>query len=116
MSTAWIIALVVAFIVVVGIRMRTTGADTAIAKQKIEQGALVIDVRTPEEYASGHFKGATNIPLADLPARIPEIGDKQKPIVVYCASGLRSARASRILVKAGFRDVTNAGGLSNLEK
>jgi phage shock protein E len=82
--------------------------------EKIKQGALVIDVRTAAEYAGGHYKGAIHISVTELMTRLSEIGDKQKPLVVYCASGRRSAQAAKILVDAGFQDVTNAGGLANL--
>lgn len=82
---------------------------------KIKQGATVVDVRTPQEYATGHYEGATNIPLQDLQGRLTELGDKQKAIVVYCASGMRSAQAAKVLAAAGFTDVTNAGGLGNLK-
>ena len=116
MNTVWIVVVVVVFLVVAGLSLRAAGADTALAKEKINKGALVIDVRTPAEYASGHYTGATNVPLAELKARLLEIGDKQKPIVVYCASGIRSAKAAKILAAAGFLDVTNAGGLSNLDQ
>ncbi len=84
-------------------------------KITIEQGSTVVDVRTPAEYAGGHYAGATNIPLQELPGRLSELGDKTKSVVVYCASGIRSAHAARMLAAAGFTDVTNAGGLSALK-
>lgn len=80
------------------LRLRAGGSHAPAAKEKIAQGARVIDVRTPAEYASGHFDGAKNIPLAELRARVSEIGEKQKSIVVYCASGMRSAQAAKILL------------------
>lgn len=116
MGASWIVALVViAVMVVIGIALRSSGAEAPAARDKIRQGALVLDVRTPAEYASGHYDGATNIPLGELKDRLAAIGDKQRSIVVYCASGVRSAAAARILRAAGFHDVTNAGGLSNLD-
>ncbi len=115
MSTGWIVVIVLAAVIAMAVvRMRVVGSNASDAKEKIAQGASVIDVRTPAEYASGHFNGAKNIPLAELQARVSEIGDKQKPIVVYCASGMRSAHAARILTASGFTDVTNAGGLASL--
>jgi len=83
-------------------------------QEKIENGALVLDVRSPAEYASGHFPRAQNIPVNDLHSRFHEIESKDRPIIVYCASGMRSALARRILKSAGFSDVTNAGGLKNM--
>lgn len=76
-----------------------------------EDNRLLLDVRTPEEFASGHIAGALNIPVDDLPVRLEEIaGYRSAPVIVYCRSGRRSLVASQILVKAGFRDVTNMTG------
>ncbi len=85
-------------------------------KQKISVGALVVDVRTPEEFARGHYKGAINIPLSEVPRRLSEFGAKEKPIVVYCRSGNRSGKAKSILLKNGFIDVTNGGGFRDMER
>ena len=86
-----------------------SGLKGAVVREKIKMGALAIDVRTPSEYQSDHYKGAKNIPLQELQSRLSELGDKNMPIVVYCASGLRSAMALKILTKAGFTDVMNGG-------
>lgn len=83
-------------------------------KDKILAGASVIDVRTPDEYEDGHYPGAKNIPVNLLPTRLDEIGPKDKPIIVYCASGSRSAVAQAMLKAKGFTDVTNAGGLEDM--
>jgi phage shock protein E len=82
--------------------------------EKIKNGALVLDVRTRDEFEEEHYEGALLIPVNELPARIAELGDKSRPIVVYCASGARSASAARFLKQSGFADVTNAGGLSDM--
>lgn len=109
----WIIlGLVAAFVVLKG--LMGAGGDKSLAKEKIAKGARVIDVRTPGEYAQGHFEGAINIPLQELEDRIKDVGPTNQAIVVYCLSGGRSSQAQRILKDAGFEDVTNAGGLSNL--
>jgi phage shock protein E len=100
----------------VALRMRTLASDRVAALEKIRQGASVIDVRAPEEYASGHYEGARNIPVQELQRRFAEVGDKAQAVVVYCASGIRSAQAARMLTAAGFTDVTNAGGLDNLRR
>jgi phage shock protein E len=83
-------------------------------EQKIKAGAVVVDVRTTDEYADEHFPRALNIPVNELAARTGEIGAKDKPVVLYCASGARSAMGSRILKSLGYADVTNAGGLSDM--
>jgi phage shock protein E len=82
---------------------------------KINSGAKVIDVRTPEEFRDGAYPGSFNIPLAELDKRLNEI-PKDKPIVLYCQSGARSAAAARVLKKAGYTDVVNAGGLSDMPR
>jgi phage shock protein E len=92
-----------------------SGLKGAVVREKIKMGAMAIDVRTPSEYKSGHYKGAKNIPLQELESRLSEFGGKDTPIVVYCASGMRSAKALKILTKAGFTDVMNAGTMRNLE-
>ena len=116
MSTTWIGSIILIAVIIVAVMSLGTGcANPAVIQEKISQGALVIDVRTPEEYSSGHYNGATNIPLAELKNHLPDISDKQKPIVVYCASGFRSAKAKQILAAAGFLNVTDAGSLKNLK-
>jgi rhodanese-related sulfurtransferase len=76
-----------------------------------DDGALLVDVRSPGEFAGGHIPGALNVPLPELGARAPELTKKGKPIVVYCASGMRSASASRVLQRAGAQ-VFDLGAMS----
>jgi rhodanese-related sulfurtransferase len=71
---------------------------------------LLIDVRTPGEYAAGHIAGSVNIPVEELAGRLDEV-PQGTPIVVYCRSGNRSATASRILVDAGYSNVYDLGGI-----
>jgi phage shock protein E len=85
-----------------------------IITEKIKAGAKIIDVRTPDEFADEHYENAINIPVNQIGARINEIGDKNQSIIVYCASGGRSASAAQILKTNGFKDVTNAGGLGDM--
>jgi NADPH-dependent 2,4-dienoyl-CoA reductase/sulfur reductase-like enzyme/rhodanese-related sulfurtransferase len=75
---------------------------------------LIVDVRTPEEYAGGAYPGALNIPLDELPHRIYELGDHNRPITLYCASGGRSGYALRMLQHMGFTNAENAGGISQM--
>jgi len=83
---------------------------------KLEAGAKVIDVRTKQEYAGGHYQGALNIPVDTLGSKLKGLGEKDAPLVVYCASGGRSSQAASILRAAGFSDVTNAGGIANMHR
>ena len=82
---------------------------------RIKAGAQIVDVRTPDEFRDGAYPGAVNIPVQSLGARMGEIS-KDKPVVVYCASGGRSATAARMLLQAGYTDVVNAGGLGDMPR
>jgi phage shock protein E len=93
--------------------------DIALAKKLMAEGAVVIDVRTAQEVAGGMVAGAHHIPIQELASRMGEVdklagGDKSKPFVLYCASGGRSGSAKQMLLKAGYTQVTNAGGYSDL--
>ena len=72
---------------------------------------LILDVRTPSEYSSGHIQGAVNISHDQLEQRIDEIpGDKSREIVVYCQSGRRSGIAEKILVEKGYTNIKSLTG------
>jgi len=83
---------------------------------KIKAGAKIIDVRTPEEFKEEHYPNALNIPVDQIRERLTEVGGKNGPIVLYCASGSRSAFAARMLRSAGYTDVINAGGLDDMPR
>lgn len=82
--------------------------------RRIQAGAAIIDVRTADEFEDEHYPKARNIPVNEIPSRLDEIGAKDKPVIVYCASGARSAMAARLLKANGFADVINAGGLDDM--
>jgi rhodanese-related sulfurtransferase len=79
--------------------------DGATAKALVDAGAKVVDVRTPEEFASGHVPGAVNIPYEEIAKRLAEVGPKDAPVVLYCRSGRRSGIAAEELTKAGYTKV-----------
>jgi len=79
----------------------------------VADGALLLDVRTPAEFAGGHLQGAKNIPVDELAGRLAELGSKETPVVVYCRSGGRSNRALGMLHKAGFEGARDLGAMSN---
>jgi rhodanese-related sulfurtransferase len=79
------------------------------ARELVEGGAVLIDVRTPQEFAAGHIEGAKNIPVQELEQRLDDVGARDGSVVVYCRSGARSKRAARILEGAGFTDVYDLG-------
>lgn len=80
-------------------------------RELCEAGALLLDVRTPKEFQGGHIQGAVNIPVQELPNRVADVGDPARPVVVYCQSGGRSARAAGILQQAGYQ-VEDIGPMS----
>lgn len=93
-------------------------ADTLKATRLFNDDALVLDVREDKEYAAGHIPKAKHIPLGQLQSRLNELDKhKNKPVLVTCRSGNRSAHACRILKKAGFESVYNqAGGILAWER
>ncbi|HEX9053091.1 MAG TPA: rhodanese-like domain-containing protein [Anaeromyxobacter sp.] len=110
-ATTITIALVIAFLVFRSLMTRR--APPALVAEKIKAGATIVDVRSEAEFGRGRYRGAINVPLPALSAKLNRI-PRDKPVVVYCASGSRSATAVRILRKAGYADVSNAGGLHHL--
>lgn len=82
------------------------------ARALVDGGARLVDVRSPGEFAGGHLDGALNIPVHELGNRVDELGDKARPVVLYCASGMRSASAAGALRRAGFADVHDLGAMS----
>jgi len=94
------------------------GSDKALnLPALVQDGALVVDVRTAAEFSGGHIEDAINIPY-DVIAR--EIGkhkaDKDHPVIVYCHSGSRSAAAKRSLTAAGYTCVVNGGSFRRMNK
>ena len=82
------------------------------ARSLVADGARLVDVRTSGEFSGGHLDGALNVPVGDLSKRIAELGDKAKPVVLYCASGMRSASAASTLRSAGFAEVHDLGAMA----
>lgn len=85
------------------------------AGELLAQGAIVVDVRTPQEFKSAHVKNAKNIPLNEVSGRIQEIRKWEKPVVFCCASGMRSGRATSMGKGAGI-PCANGGSWSNTER
>ncbi|MCL2383569.1 MAG: rhodanese-like domain-containing protein [Oscillospiraceae bacterium] len=90
--------------------------DASTAREQIreERGITILDVRTLEEHQGGHIPDSILIPVNELENRaINELQDKQARIFVYCRSGVRSVTASEILIRLGFENVYNLGGINN---
>ncbi|MGC4122814.1 MAG: rhodanese-like domain-containing protein [Myxococcales bacterium] len=82
------------------------------AHQLVKEGALLLDVRTPGEYAAGHVDGAVNIPFDQLSARQAELGAKTRAMVLYCHSGRRTGIGAKTLQDLGFTQVYDLGPMS----
>jgi len=88
--------------------------DEAIAIMESESDYMILDVRTPEEFADKHIPGAINIPNETIGTEeIPELPDKDQLILVYCRSGNRSKQASEKLVALGYTNIVEFGGIND---
>ena len=117
MRTA-LIALAVLVVLVVAVRWFAGGgerAEPAEVAAAAESGALFLDVRRPGEFAAGHVQGARNADVLadDFRERVAGF-DRDQTVYVYCASGMRSGRAAKVLDELGFQRVVNAGGVGDL--
>lgn len=90
------------------------GGKSESVKEYMDKGAVIIDVRTVGEYREGHIKNSKNIPLDNIFSKVNEIKRLEKPVIVCCRSGMRSAQAASILKNSGI-DVMNGGGWQSLE-
>lgn len=89
-------------------------ADKEKVKEMIEAGAKIIDVRTAEEVAQAKYSNSIHIPLDSFAAEIDDLGEKDAPFVLYCASGGRSEQAKMMMEQEGYTNVINAGGLADM--
>ena len=93
---------------------RQVSMDEAIAMMEEENDYIILDVRTPEEFAEKHIPDAINIPNETIGTEeIPELPDKEQLILVYCRSGNRSKQASEKLVRLGYTNIVEFGGIND---
>ena len=93
---------------------RQINMDEAITMMEEESSYMILDVRTPEEFADKHIPGAINIPNETISTEeIPELPDKDQLILVYCRSGNRSKQASEKLVALGYTNIVEVGGIND---
>ena len=91
---------------------RSITMDEAVTMMAQETGYIILDVRRPDEFAAGHIPNAINVPNETIgTAEIPELPDKNQLIMVYCRSGRRSKEASEKLVKLGYTNIVEFGGI-----
>ena len=95
---------------------RQISMDEAVKMMKDEKNYIILDVRRPDEYAEGHIPGAINVPNEEIgTTEIAELPDKSQLILVYCRSGRRSKEASEKLVKLGYTNIVEFGGIQDYE-
>ena len=93
---------------------RQINAEEAAAIMEEESSYIILDVRTAQEYGEKHIPGAINIPNETIGTEdIPELPDKEQLILVYCRSGNRSKQASEKLVKLGYTNIVEFGGIND---
>ena len=93
---------------------RQINAEEAATMMEEESGYIILDVRTAQEYSEKHIPGAINIPNETIGTEdIPELPDKEQLILVYCRSGNRSKQASEKLVKLGYTNIVEFGGIND---
>ena len=85
--------------------------NEGVKKFRQTPNAILLDVRTEEEYSETHIDGSTNLPLQKIEMATSIISDKNKPLFVYCRSGVRSAKAVAILKRMGYTNVNDIGGI-----
>ncbi len=92
--------------------LRGPDINAGVETFRAQPGAILLDVRRPEEYADGRIPGSVNAPLTAPDKLADIIGDKDRPVYVYCLSGARSRRAANYLKKIGFTNVHDLGGIT----
>ena len=91
---------------------RSITMDEAVAMMEQETGYIILDVRRPDEFAAGHIPNAINVANETIgTAEIPELPNKDQLIMVYCRSGRRSKEAAEKLVKLGYTNIVEFGGI-----
>lgn len=91
---------------------RMPDINAGVAEYEKNNGAVLLDVRTAEEYRDGHIDGSVNVPLDRIPLIENTVKDKSTRLYVYCYSGSRSGQAVAFLKRMGYTNTTNIGGIS----
>ena len=105
------------FLILCGIvLLAISGCCSTESKISMENNAVLLDVRTPEEHKSGYLEGAVLLPLAELESKISsKVADKNTPVYIYCRSGRRAGTAVETLKAMGYTDLHNLGGLKDAQ-
>jgi len=110
-AMSWAIYFVVLVGLVAVMKMRRSGqVSSKDAVEYVKDGAIIVDVRSPQEYSAGHLSQAFNMPVDQIEMLLPnKIKDKDRVILVHCQSGLRSKKAKERLNQIGYKQVFNLG-------
>ncbi len=92
---------------------RSTDINAGVAEYKTTDGAVLLDVRTAEEYRAGYIDGSVNVPLDKISSIENTVKDKSTPLYVHCCSGSRSGQAVAYLKQMGYINAKNIGGISS---
>ena len=92
--------------------LRDPDINQGIKEYSASDGAVLLDVRTPDEFRQGHIPGSINVPLQSIDKVADMIDNKTAPIFVHCLSGSRSRQAAAVLQQLGYTNVKNIGGIS----
>lgn len=92
--------------------LRGSNIDQGIKEYSETRDAVLLDVRTPQEYQQGHIPGSKNVPLQEIDRVNAAVGGKDTPLFVYCHSGARSCRAVGALRRMGYLNIKNIGGIA----
>ncbi|MEI6176150.1 MAG: rhodanese-like domain-containing protein [Verrucomicrobiota bacterium] len=117
MKPVIMLILVTAIVIALLLLKRAGETPNTEAQEELKQGALVIDVRSPEEFASDHLTAAINIPLEEIETALPlQVRDKNQVLLLHCQSGVRSAIAAHKMLGMGYTHASNLGSLSRAKK
>lgn len=92
--------------------LRGSGIDQGIKEYGETFGAVLLDVRTPQEYREGHIPGSKNVPIQEIDRVSAAVSGKDTPLFVYCRSGARSRQAVAALRRMGYLNIKNIGGIA----
>lgn len=114
----WTVALIAVVVIATFFLLkRMSFVSEATAREHLAHGAIVIDVRSTEEFRSGHVSDAINIPLGELRDRLPpQVKDKSQVLLLHCLSGGRSGIAVQQLKGMGYPNVFNLGSLARAQQ
>jgi phage shock protein E len=116
-SSFWIITAIV-LVSLAGLAVRRAGMASATqTRQLLKEGALIVDVRSKEEFAADHLPQAINLPLSEVAGSIANVApDKQRPVLLHCLSGGRSSIARGVLKRLGYQRAYNLGSLARAKR